>query len=162
MATKKILLVDFNPQSLDAMAALLQPYKFQIIKAADGLEAYDKFTEERPDLVIMEAILPKLHGFDLTERIVHETKGRIPVIIVTGVYRGPQYRHEALATFGASDYFEKPLDKEKFINSVLSLLKEEEEIWLDLPKPEDVVKLLAKKLGSYPAASSSSDRKERP
>jgi DNA-binding response OmpR family regulator len=147
MVGKKILIVDIDNQSLEAMALLLKPYKFQLVRASDGQEAYDKFKEEKPDLVIMEAILPKLHGFELTERITHETKGRTPVIIVTGAYRGQQYRHEALTTFGASDYFEKPFDKEKFINSVLGLLKEESEIWLDLPSPDQVASYLAEKAG---------------
>ncbi len=146
MAAKKILIVDFNPQSLEAMVGLFKPYKFQIIKAQDGAEAYEKFKDERPDLVILEAILPKLHGFELTEKITQETKGRIPVVIVTGVYRGPQYRHEALASFGAADYFEKPFDKEKLINSVLNLLKEEAEIWVDLPSPDTVVEFLSRTL----------------
>ncbi len=155
MAVKKILIVDFNPQSLEAMVQLFKPYKFQIIKASDGAEAYEKFKEENPDLVIVEAILPKLDGFQLTEKITHETKGRIPVIIVTGVYRGPQYRREALASFGAADYFEKPFDKEKLINSALNLLKEESEIWVDLPSPESVAEFLHRKLENPPKASKS-------
>ncbi len=147
MPGKKILIVDIDSQSLEAMTLLFKPYKFQLIRAMDGQEAYDKFKEEKPDLVILEAILPKIHGFELTERITHETKGHTPVIIVTGAYRGPQYRHEALTTFGAADYFEKPFDKEKFINSVLGLLKEESEIWLDLPSPDQVASHLAEKAG---------------
>jgi len=140
-------MVDIDNQSLESMTLLFKPYKFQLVRATDGQEAYDKFKEEKPDLVILEAILPKIHGFELTERITHETKGHTPVIIVTGAYRGPQYRHEALTTFGAADYFEKPFDKEKFINSVLGLLKEESEIWLDLPSPDQVAAYLAEKSG---------------
>lgn len=147
MSTKKILIVDIDSGAREALSQLLRPYKFQIVMASDGQEAYDKFKEEKPDLMILEAILPKIHGFELTERITTETKGRIPVIIVTAAYRGPQYRNEALTSFGASDYFEKPFDKEKFINSVLNLLKEESEIWLDLPSPDDVAAYLAKKAG---------------
>ena len=147
MSTKKILIVDIDSESLEAMTQLLKPYRFHIIQAGDGQEAYDKFKEEKPDLVILEAILPKIHGFELTERITQETKGRTPVIIVTGAYRGPQYRNEALTSFGASDYFEKPFDKEKFVNSVLNLLKEEGEIWLDLPGPDTVAGFLSQKSG---------------
>jgi len=147
MTNKKILVVDIDSAARETLSQLLKPYKFHILTASDGQEAYEKFKEERPDLVIMEAILPKIHGFELTERIASETKGRIPVIIVTGTYRGPQYRNEALTSFGASDYFEKPFDKEKFVNSVLNLLKEDSEIWLDLPDPEEVASFLAKKAG---------------
>ncbi len=144
---KKILIVDIDQDAREAIGQLFKPYRFQIITAADGQEAYDKFKEEQPDLVILEAILPKIHGFELTERITAETKGRIPVVIVTGAYRGPQYRNEALTSFGASDYFEKPFDKEKFVNSVLNLLKEESEIWIDLPTPDEVASFLKQKEG---------------
>jgi len=147
VTSKKILVVDIDSGAREALSQLLRPYKFQVITASDGQEAYDKFKEEKPDLIILEAILPKIHGFELTERITSETKGRIPVIIVTGAYRGPQYRNEALTSFGASDYFEKPFDREKFVNSVLNLLKEDSEIWLDLPGPDDVASFLSQKAG---------------
>ncbi|MEW5902062.1 MAG: response regulator, partial [Acidobacteriota bacterium] len=106
---------------------------------------YDKFREEKPDVVILEAILPKIHGFDLTKRIAEETHGRVPVIIVTGLYRGPQYRLEALSTFGAADYFEKPVDREKLLRSVMSLLNEEEEIEEDLPDSDRVIEALSRR-----------------
>ncbi len=146
MTDKKILIVDYDNTSLAALAAMLEPYKFQVVKASDGQAAYEKFIEEKPDLVILEAILPKIHGFDLTKRISEETHGRVPVIIVTGLYRGPQYRMEALSTFGAADYFEKPVDKEKLLRSVMSLLNEDEEIEEDLPDPDQVIKALSERL----------------
>jgi DNA-binding response OmpR family regulator len=146
MTDKKILIVDYDNASLAALAAMLEPYRFQVVKASDGQAAYEKFTEEKPDLVILEAILPKVHGFDLTKRISEETHGRVPVIIVTGLYRGPQYRMEALSTFGAADYFEKPVDKDKLLRSVMSLLNEDEEIEEDLPDPDQVIKALSARL----------------
>ena len=146
MTDKKILIVDYDNASLAALAAMVEPYRYQVVKASDGQAAYEKFTEEKPDLVILEAILPKIHGFDLTRRISEETHGRVPVIIVTGLYRGPQYRMEALSTFGAADYFEKPVDKDKLLRSVMSLLNEEEEIEEDLPDPDQVIKALSERL----------------
>jgi DNA-binding response OmpR family regulator len=146
MTDKKILIVDYDSAGLAALAAMLEPYRFQVIQASDGQAAYEKFTEEKPDLVILEAILPKIHGFDLTKRISEEAHGRVPVIIVTGLYRGPQYRMEALSTFGAADYFEKPVDKDKLIRSVMSLLNEDEEIEEDLPDPERVIAALSERL----------------
>jgi DNA-binding response OmpR family regulator len=143
MTDKKILIVDYDAASLQTLAAMIEPYRFQVIKASDGQSAYEKFAQEKPDLVILEAILPKIHGFDLTKRIAEETHGRVPVIIVTGLYRGPQYRLEALSTFGAADYFEKPVDKDRLMRSVMSLLNEDEEIEEDLPDPEQVIKVLS-------------------
>jgi len=146
MTDKKILIVDYDGKSLESLARLFESCKFQIIKAADGQAAYEKFKEEKPDVVILEAILPKIHGFDLTKRISEETHGRVPVIIVTGLYRGPQYRLEALSTFGAADYFEKPVDQEKLLRSVMSLLEEEEDIEEDLPDSEDVIRNLSQRI----------------
>lgn len=140
MAEKKILIVDFDLKSLNSLAKLFERYKIEIIKATDGVSGYEKFKSEKPDLVLLEAMLPKLHGFDLTLKIFRETRGKVPVVIITGVYKGPHYKNEALRSFGASDYFEKPFDKNNLVDSVLSLLSEEEDFEEDLPTPESVIK----------------------
>ncbi len=140
------MIVDYEAQSLDLMADLFKPYRVQVIKATDGLAAYEKFKAEKPDLVILEAILPKIHGFDLTKKISQESRGTVPVVIVTGLYRGPQYKHEALTSFGAADYFEKPLDKERFLASVLGLLNAEEDIEEELPDSTAVIENLSRRM----------------
>lgn len=142
MPERKILIVDYDPQSLDSLSKLFEEYSIKIIKANDGVAGYEKFKSEKPDLVLLEAMLPKMHGFDLSLKISQETEGRVPVVIITGVYKGPKYKNEALRSFGASDYFEKPFDEKNLVNSVLSLLSEEEEIEDDLPSSDDVVENL--------------------
>ncbi|HEX2695927.1 MAG TPA: response regulator [Acidobacteriota bacterium] len=161
MTGKKILIIDYDSQSLEAMVKLLKTQKVQIVKAADGQAGYDKFKSEKPDLVILEAILPKIHGFDLTKKISQESGGRIPVIIVTGLYRGPQYKHEALSSFGAADYFEKPVDPEKFVSSVVQLLQDEEDIEEDLPDPESVIEGLSQKIKAKPHRSKDKTVREK-
>ncbi len=146
MTEKKILVVDYDNASLESLSELFRNHRFHVITATDGLTAYEKFKKEKPDAVVLEAILPKIHGFDLTKRISEESCGRVPVVIVTGLYRGPQYRLEALSSFGAADYFEKPVDKEKLVRSVMNLLSEEQEIEEDLPSLESVLEGLAKRL----------------
>ena len=146
MAEKKLLIVDTDASHLDFLAQLFKPHRFKITRAKDGVEAHEKFKEERPDLVILEALLPRLHGFDLTKKLAQESRGEVPIIIITGLYRGVHYRHEAISSFGATDYFEKPYDKEKLLNTVLRLLNEEEEIRDELPDSEDIVQNLAKRI----------------
>jgi len=146
MIDKKILIVDFDAASLEGLAGIFEPYNFQVIRAADGQAAYEKFKEEKPDVVVLEAILPKIHGFDLSKRIFDETHGQVPVIIVTGLYRGPQYRMEALSTFGAADYLEKPVDKERLLRAVMNLLSEDEEIEEDLPSSDHVIETLSRRI----------------
>lgn len=152
MAEKKILIVDYDMKSLDSLAELFEKLGVQVIKARDGVSAYEKYREEAPDLVILEAMLPKLHGFDLTEKIVQDSRGTVPVIIVTGVYKGHQHRNEALRTLGATDYFEKPYDKTKLLERVRGLIMDEAEVeeeipdLPDLPGADSVIKNLAERL----------------
>ena len=152
MAGKKILIVDYDTKSIDSLSKLFEARKIAVVTAADGVEAYEKFKADEPDLVLLEAMLPRLHGFDLAQKITQDSKGRVPVIIVTAVYKGHQYRNEALRTFGVSDYFEKPFDQDKLLNRVLSLIGEGGEIEEDiseipdLPSPESVVQTLTEML----------------
>jgi len=152
MAEKKILIVDYDIKSLDFLTNLFAPHKIKIIKATDGQEAYEKYRAEKPDLILLEAMLPKLHGFDLTQKIHNETKGSIPIVIVTGLYKGPQYRNEALRSFGASEYFEKPYNKESLFNAVMNLLHDEIDIDADLPDPETVINILSQMTKKSPAS----------
>jgi DNA-binding response OmpR family regulator len=145
MTEKKILIVDYDQSFLESLGRILKSLKTQVIQATDGAQAYDLFKEEKPDLVILEAILPKLHGFDLTKRIVQESKGTVPVIIITGLYRGPQYKHEALTNLGASEYLEKPVNPETLLETVNRLLSAEEDIEDVLPDVDTVVALLSAK-----------------
>jgi len=145
MSEKKVLVVDYEHASLESMIRILKSLKVQVIQATDGAQGYDLFKEEKPDLVILEAILPKLHGFDLTKRIVQESKGAVPVIIITGLYKGPQYKHEAITNLGAAEYLEKPVDPQNLLDTVNRLLSAEEDIDDVLPDIDTVIALLSSK-----------------
>ncbi len=148
MPGKKILIVDGDGQGIEVLARILKPLKLQIMKASDGQSGYEKFKSDKPDLVILEALLPKIHGFDLTKKIVQESLGQVPVIIVTGLYKGAQYRHEALSSFGASEYFEKPVDPERFTAVIKQFLQEEDDIDEALPDSAEVIESLSRRLSS--------------
>ena len=152
MAGKKILIVDYDTKSIESLSKLFEACKIEVMTAMDGVDAYEKFKADEPDLVLLEAMLPRMHGFDLAQKIYQDTKGRVPVIIITAVYKGHQYRNEAIRTFGVSDYYEKPYDQGKLVNSVLSLIGEREEVEEDiseilgLPDPDSVIETLTEML----------------
>lgn len=152
MAGKKILIVDYDTKSIESLSKLFEAYEIEVMTSMDGVDAYEKFKADEPDLVLLEAMLPRLHGFDLAQKIYQDTRGRVPVIIVTAVYKGHQYRNEALRTFGVSDYFEKPYDQDKLVNRVLNLIGEREEVEEDiseipgLPDPDSVIETLTEML----------------
>ena len=145
MAEKKILVVDYEPASLAHVAKLLKSNKFRVVTAVDGQAGWEAFVTEKPDLVVVEAMLPKLHGFDLTQKISRETQGRVPVVLITGLYKGPQYRQEATSNLGAAEYFEKPLDENAFVAAVKRLLHDEDEFEEELPDSTAVLEGLSRR-----------------
>ncbi len=150
MAEKKILIVDYEKNSIEALKTIFQPYNLQIITASDGQMAYEKFIKEKPDLVLLEPMLPKLHGFELVKKIREESESKTPIIIVTALYKGSQYRNEAIKSLGVVAYFEKPYDDEKLLNSVLNIIHDEVPIEEELPSPEDIIKTLSDMADSLP------------
>jgi TonB family protein len=131
MAMKKILIVDYDQSSLASLQGVLAGRGYQVVTAADGQTGWDKYNKESPDLVLMEAMLPKVHGFELCQRITSERNSQATVFIMTGVYKDRVYRTEALRTYGASEYFEKPLKMAELLASVEAVLGRPE------PKPAE-------------------------
>lgn len=119
---KKILIIDYDQSALASLKGTLVKEGYQVVTAGDGQAGWEKFNRESPDLVLMEAMLPKVHGFELCQRITSERDSVAPVFIMTGVYKDRVYRTEALRTYGASEYFEKPLNMAELLASVEAVL----------------------------------------
>lgn len=128
---KKILIVDYDQNSLATLQGVFSGQGYKVVTATDGQTGWDKYNKESPDLVLMEAMLPKVHGFELCQRITSEQNSQATVFIMTGVYKDRVYRTEALRTYGASEYFEKPLKMAELLASVEAVLGKPE------PKPAE-------------------------
>jgi DNA-binding response OmpR family regulator len=122
MGMKKILIIDYDQSSLSSLQGILTKEGYQVVTAPDGQVGWDKYNKESPDLVLMEAMLPKVHGFELCQRITSERNSQTTVFIMTGVYKDRVYRTEALRTYGAAEYFEKPLKIAELLVSVETVL----------------------------------------
>jgi TonB family protein len=122
MRNEKILVVEFEENSLNSLLQTLQTEGFQVVTAKDGHEGLLMFESENPDLVILEPMLLKLHGFDLCRKISKDSSKKTPVIITTGFYKGEHYKSEAIETFGASAFFEKPYKNEELMVTIHELL----------------------------------------
>jgi TonB family protein len=117
----KALVVDFDNDTRGAVSKHLEALGMKVISALDGASGLETFRKERPDIVITEAMLPKLHGFELCTKI-NEEASNVPVIILTGTYRNPIFRLEALCTCGAAAYLEKPFDAGAFDKALRDVL----------------------------------------
>ncbi len=120
---QKILLVDFELKKIKDTEEYLQKNGYEVILASDGLDALEKFAQEQPDIVILEAMLPKLHGFEVSKAIKKSEGGRdVPVIFLTGVYKSYKYKRQALTDYLADDYLLKPIKPKDLLAKIRTLL----------------------------------------
>ncbi|MDH5649762.1 MAG: fused response regulator/phosphatase [Gammaproteobacteria bacterium] len=103
----KVLVVDDDRTNVAVLRAVLMRYQYQVVEAGNGFEAIEKFTSERPDMVLMDVMMPGMNGYDATRRIKKLAGSNfVPVIFLTAVTED-----EALAECvrcGGDDFITKP------------------------------------------------------
>jgi DNA-binding response OmpR family regulator len=119
----KILIIDYEPRGIKQLNDPLESAGYEIRIAKDGLSGIETFKQEKPDLVLIEAMLPKRHGFEVCQELKRTDHGRhTPVVIVTSVYKGRKYRSQAFHQYGCDEYLEKPVAPDKLLAIVKGLL----------------------------------------
>lgn len=118
---KKILLVDDSTTVLLMERMILAKSQYDIVEARDGQEGVDKALAEKPDLILMDVVMPKMNGFEAVRRLREEEATRaIPVIMVTT--RGELESVESGYAAGCSEYITKPIDGLELLTKVRSCL----------------------------------------
>jgi len=83
---KKVLLVDDDVDFCEATALLLESKTYEVILAHDGKEGLEKVRAEKPDLVILDVMMPEMNGYDVCVVLKADPElKRIPVVLLTGV-----------------------------------------------------------------------------
>jgi CheY-like chemotaxis protein len=120
---KKILVVDDSATILMMVRMVLGKDRYQLVTAVNGAEAVEKARQERPDLVLMDVIMPKMTGFEACRamRRLPETS-ETPIILVTT--RGEPESVEKGFESGCSDYVTKPINGLELLAKVQSCLGE--------------------------------------
>jgi len=108
---KRILVVDDNRSVLETLEAILKYAGYIVSTAEDGMAAVEIAWREKPDLVLTDGLLPKLHGF-LVCKTIKEWDSPPKVILFTGVYTKPSYSWEIKQKYGADDVLIKPASPE--------------------------------------------------
>ena len=116
---KKVLLVDDDPGVRRMLLRVLEEEDYEVVPAANGLEALEVVTNAAPDLVLLDLNLPVQNGWETLERLNNENPS-LPVIIITA---RPNQLFPALAA-GAGALMEKPLDLPKLLRTIRDLLAE--------------------------------------
>jgi DNA-binding response OmpR family regulator len=121
MAKKKILLVDDSSTVLLMERMILSRDDYDLVVAHDGQEGVEKATAERPDLILMDVVMPRMDGFEACKRLrEQDTTRAIPVIMVTT--RGELSSVESGYASGCSEYVTKPINGLELLTKVRSCL----------------------------------------
>ncbi len=123
MNRKKILLVDDSSTVLLMERMILSKSPYDLVTATDGQQGYDKAVSERPDLILMDVVMPKMDGFEVCRRL-RQTDGvrEVPVIMVTT--RGELSSVENGYRSGCNDYVTKPINGLELLEKVRNYLGE--------------------------------------
>src|SRR4051795_1998557 len=117
-----VLIVDDNPQNVELLQAFLEALPVKIVTASDGIEALDKVAEHKPDLILLDIMMPRMSGFQVCRKLKGDPKTRdIQVLMVTALNELGDI--EQANECGTDDFVSKPVNKIELLTRVKSLLR---------------------------------------
>ena len=122
---KKILLVDDDPDFLEAVSLILKPKKFDVVTAYDGMEGLKKAKSEKPDLIVLDVMMPEKDGYAVCKELKSSPQmSHIPVLLLTAVASHvptTRYTQEMGLETEADDYLDKPVEPEVLVKRIEAL-----------------------------------------
>jgi len=125
----KILVVDDDPDILEAIGMILESQGYKVVTARDGVEGLATLKAEKPELMILDLLMPKMDGFAVCKELQDPRWARykdIPILILTSVREEASRRRYELETgleLDVDDYVEKPVSPDTLLERVGRLIK---------------------------------------
>lgn len=151
---KTILVVDDEVDIRRMLSRVLARAGYRVLEADRGVAALRMVKEQPPDLIVLDAMLPEIHGFDIARRIKGSTKyGSIPIVMVSAVYRGWRYAEDLRTTLGVDDFIEKPFTIQDVLARIQARLGNSDALPAREPAPgaSEVERALAQGIDAYKA-----------
>ncbi|MBU3684374.1 MAG: response regulator [Phycisphaerales bacterium] len=118
----RVLVVDDNPQNTELVQAYLESLPVEIASAVDGVEAMQVADRFRPDLILLDVMMPRMSGFEVCQKIKSNPALRDTVVImVTALHEVGDF--ERAVECGCDDFLTKPVNKLELVTRVRSLLR---------------------------------------
>ncbi len=127
----KILVIDDDPDLVEALKMILEMESYEVISAFDGKNGLEKVEEEHPDLVILDLLLPKEDGAVLCRELKGNPRyTEIPILVLTAVaeeVNAKLFPKDEMSSLPADDYAGKPIQPQDLLVRVNKLLTQHEE-----------------------------------
>ncbi len=122
LPTSSVLVVDDNPQNVELMQAHLEALNCTTHVAVDGIDALEQVARVKPDLILLDIMMPRMSGFEVCRRLKADPNFRdIPIIMVTALNELGDIERGVEA--GTDDFLSKPINKLELLTRVKSLLR---------------------------------------
>jgi two-component system alkaline phosphatase synthesis response regulator PhoP len=123
---KKILLVDDDPDLVEAVSTILESKGYAVAKAYGGVEGLKKVKTENPDLIVLDVMMPDKDGYEVCKELKADKKYRsIPVLLLTAVVSNiptTKYTHQMGRDTEADDYMDKPVEPDELVKRIEVLI----------------------------------------
>ncbi len=118
---KKILIADDRSEVVELVKVTLEGEGYRTIDASDGSEALEKIRLEKPDLILLDIVMPKMDGFEVLSEIRKDPKTKdIPIIMLTA--KGQKSDQEKGKELGATGYIIKPFSPSILLRRIEEIL----------------------------------------
>ena len=132
MALEKVLVVDDDPNICDVLRMYLENEGYSVILSYDGEEALVKFNALKPDIILLDVMLPTLDGWQVCREV--RKKSSVPIIMITA--KGDTFDKVLGLELGADDYIMKPFDSKELVARVKAVLRRYQPVKVEEPAPE--------------------------
>jgi len=123
---KKILIVDDDPDLVEAVSTILESKGYEVSAAYGGIEGLEKAKTENPDLIVLDIMMPDKDGYVVCKELKADPKYRsIPVLLLTAVVSKlstTRYTQQMGMETEADDYVDKPVEPEELVRRIEALL----------------------------------------
>ncbi len=126
MSGKYVLIVDDDPDLVETVAMMLESKGFEVGKAYDGIEGEESIKKRRPDVLVLDVMMPRKNGYQLCKELKsNKWTSDIPVILLTAVGEAvptTSYSHAEGMALEAEDFIPKPVDAATLVEAVVRLI----------------------------------------
>jgi len=124
---KKILLIDDDPDFVEAVKVIVENAGYDVRVAYDGAEGLEAVAQEKPDLIVLDVMMPVMNGHEACAKLKSDPQtAKIPIILLTAVadrVTTSTYTHRDMLESEAEDYMPKPVEPEELLSLIKGWLR---------------------------------------